>query len=40
MASAGFECRRREHIVNPVVIVEVLSAGPEASDRGEKFAHR
>jgi len=27
-------------IVNPVVIVEVLSAGPEASDRGEKFAHR
>ncbi len=26
-------------IVNPVVIVEVLSAGTEASDRGEKFAH-
>ncbi len=26
-------------IVNPVVIVEVLSPGTEASDRGEKFAH-
>lgn len=26
-------------VVNPVVIVEVLSPGTEASDRGEKFAH-
>jgi Uma2 family endonuclease len=26
-------------VVNPVVIVEVLSASTEASDRGEKFAH-
>jgi Uma2 family endonuclease len=26
-------------IVNPVVIVEVLSDSTEASDRGEKFAH-
>lgn len=26
-------------IVNPTVIVEVLSPGTEASDRGEKFAH-
>jgi Uma2 family endonuclease len=26
-------------IINPVIIVEVLSPGTEASDRGEKFAH-
>lgn len=26
-------------ITNPVVLVEVLSEGTEASDRGEKFAH-
>lgn len=26
-------------VSNPVVIVEVLSQGTEASDRGEKFAH-
>ncbi len=26
-------------VVNPVVIVEVLSEATEASDRGEKFAH-
>jgi Uma2 family endonuclease len=26
-------------IINPVVVVEVLSPGTEASDRGEKFAH-
>lgn len=26
-------------VTNPVVIVEVLSPGTEASDRGEKFAH-
>lgn len=26
-------------VVNPIVIVEVLSEGTEASDRGEKFAH-
>ncbi len=28
-----------EAIVNPAVIVEVLSDGSEANDRGEKFAH-
>jgi Uma2 family endonuclease len=29
----------RHAIVNPVVIVEVLSEGTERDDRGEKFAH-
>jgi Uma2 family endonuclease len=29
----------RNTIVNPVVLVEVLSDGTEAYDRGEKFAH-
>jgi Uma2 family endonuclease len=28
-----------DSIVNPIVLVEVLSDGTEASDRGEKFAH-
>ncbi|MBL8920247.1 MAG: Uma2 family endonuclease [Myxococcaceae bacterium] len=39
-------CGRLEHdpddentITNPLIIVEVLSASTEASDRGEKFAH-
>ncbi|MBI2216263.1 MAG: Uma2 family endonuclease [Candidatus Rokubacteria bacterium] len=39
-------CHRLQHaaddpeaIVNPVVIVEVLSGATEADDRGEKFAH-
>ncbi|HMH48801.1 MAG TPA: Uma2 family endonuclease [Candidatus Acidoferrum sp.] len=39
-------CGRLEHapedpdsIVNPVVIVEILSDATEAEDRGEKFAH-
>jgi Uma2 family endonuclease len=29
----------RNTVINPIVIVEVLSGGTEASDRGEKFAH-
>jgi Uma2 family endonuclease len=39
-------CGKREHanddpnaVTNPIVLVEVLSEGTEASDRGEKFAH-
>ncbi|MGK4002157.1 Uma2 family endonuclease [Sorangium sp. So ce1036] len=28
-----------DSLLNPVVLVEVLSAGTEAYDRGEKFAH-
>ncbi len=34
-----FEDGRRDTLVNPTVIVEVLSPSSEAYDRGEKFAH-
>jgi Uma2 family endonuclease len=34
-----FEDARDDTLLNPVVIVEVLSASTEAYDRGEKFAH-
>lgn len=34
-----FEDARRTTLLNPRVIVEVLSEGTEAYDRGEKFAH-
>ncbi|MFN8472634.1 MAG: Uma2 family endonuclease [Anaerolineae bacterium] len=33
------EDRHRDTLVNPAVIVEVLSPSTEAYDRGEKFAH-
>ena len=34
-----FEDARRTTLLNPRVVVEVLSEGTEAYDRGEKFAH-
>ena len=34
-----FEDASRDTLLNPLVIVEVLSASTEAYDRGEKFAH-
>lgn len=34
-----FEDGRRDTLLNPTVIVEVLSPSTEAYDRGEKFAH-
>jgi Uma2 family endonuclease len=34
-----FEDAREDTLLNPVLIVEVLSASTEAYDRGEKFAH-
>src|SRR5207248_1646862 len=34
-----FDDAQRDTLVNPTVIVEVLSASTEAYDRGEKFAH-
>ncbi len=34
-----FEDASHDTLLNPVVIVEVLSASTEAYDRGEKFAH-
>jgi len=36
---AHFEDQRRDTLLNPNVIVEVLSPSTEAYDRGEKFAH-
>jgi Uma2 family endonuclease len=33
------EDNRRDTVLNPVVIIEVLSPSTEAYDRGEKFAH-
>jgi Uma2 family endonuclease len=32
-----FEDDQRDNLVNPVLIIEVLSASTEAYDRGEKF---
>jgi Uma2 family endonuclease len=34
-----FEDANNDTLLNPTVIVEVLSASTEAHDRGEKFAH-
>jgi Uma2 family endonuclease len=34
-----FEDERRTTLLNPRVVVEVLSEGTEGYDRGEKFAH-
>lgn len=34
-----FEDERRTTLLNPKVVVEVLSASSEAYDRGEKFGH-
>ncbi len=34
-----FETEENDTLLNPTVIVEVLSASTEAYDRGEKFAH-
>ena len=34
-----FEAASNDTLLNPLVIVEVLSASTEAYDRGEKFAH-
>lgn len=36
---ARFEDDERDTLLNPAVIVEVLSRSTEAYDRGEKFAH-
>ncbi len=35
----AFEDAREDTLLNPAVIVEVLSRSTEANDRGEKFAH-
>ncbi|WP_437566742.1 Uma2 family endonuclease [Sorangium sp. So ce542] len=34
-----FEDERRDTLLNPVLVVEVLSDSSEAYDRGDKFAH-
>jgi Uma2 family endonuclease len=34
-----FEDTDNDTLLNPTVIIEVLSASTEAYDRGEKFAH-
>lgn len=36
---AKFEDATRDALLNPIVIVEVLSDSTEAYDRGDKFAH-
>jgi Uma2 family endonuclease len=36
---AGFEDRNRDTLLNPTVIIEVLSTSTEAYDRGTKFEH-
>jgi Uma2 family endonuclease len=36
---AAFEDRRRDTLLNPTVIIEVLSPSTEAYDRGTKFEH-
>lgn len=39
VCAARFEDAKRTTLLNPRVVVEVLSAGTEAYDRGDKFAH-
>src|SRR5207302_11009756 len=34
-----FEAERRDTLLNPTLIIEVLSPTTEAYDRGDKFAH-
>jgi Uma2 family endonuclease len=38
-AEAQFDDNQQDTLLNPTVIVEVLSKSTEAYDRGEKFAH-
>lgn len=35
----GFDDEQRDTLLNPTVIIEVLSKSTEGYDRGEKFAH-
>lgn len=37
--AARFDDEHRDTLLNPVVLIEVLSESTEAYDRGEKFAH-
>jgi Uma2 family endonuclease len=39
MGEPRFEESRRDTLLNPIVLIEVLSDSTEAYDRGEKFAH-
>jgi len=34
----GFAAERKDIVINPVLIVEVLSDSPQSYDRGDKFA--
>jgi Uma2 family endonuclease len=36
---ARFDDERRDTLLNPTILIEVLSPSTEAYDRGEKFAH-